>query len=197
MDTYNVVLYLHLLALFVGIGAGAVLVVCLFQLRAAQTLADAAPWASVAGKTEKAFPIAVLGLFATGAYMTSDLWGWSTGWIDVSIAGLALLALQGPLLGGWAARKLEQALHENGPGPLGERARAMARHRGLWLSELANLGVVFGIVWNMTQKPSTAVAAAAVAGGYTVGALLALRLTRAPASEHAVGAADTASQARS
>src|SRR4051794_15581620 len=100
MDTYHVVLYVHLLALFVGIGAGAVLVVCLFQLRAAQTLADAVPWGIVVGKTEKAFPIAVVGLFGSGAYMTSHLWTWSTGWIDVSIAALALLALQGPLVGG-------------------------------------------------------------------------------------------------
>jgi hypothetical protein len=73
----------------------------------------------------------------------------------------------------------------------------MTRLRGLWLSELANLGVVFGIVWNMTQKPSTALAVAPVAGGYTVGALLALPLTRPLAAERAVGAADAASQTRS
>jgi hypothetical protein len=43
VDTYHVVLYMHLLALFIGIGAGSVLLACLFQLRAAQTLADAVP----------------------------------------------------------------------------------------------------------------------------------------------------------
>ena len=79
MDTYHVVLYIHFMALFVGIGAGAVLLVCLFQLRAAQTLADAVPWGVVSGKTARAFPIAILGLFGSGAYMTSDLWSWSTG----------------------------------------------------------------------------------------------------------------------
>jgi hypothetical protein len=39
VDTYPVVLYIHLLAVFVGIGAGAVRLVCLFQLRSAETLA--------------------------------------------------------------------------------------------------------------------------------------------------------------
>lgn len=183
MDTYHVVLYIHLLALFVGIGAGAVLLVCLFQLRAAKTLADAVPWGALAGNTEKAFPIAILGLFGTGAYMTSDIWTWSTGWIDVSIAGLVLVALQGPLVGGRAGKKLEQALHANGPGPLGERARKMTRHPGLWVTEFTNFGVVFGIAWNMTQKPGVASAIAAVVGGYVVGTVVAFRLIKTPADE--------------
>jgi len=177
------VLYIHLLALFVGIGAGSVIVVCLLQLRSARTLADAVPWGVVAGKTEKAFPIAILGLFGTGAYMTSDLWTWGTGWIDVSIAGLVLLALQGPLVAGRAAKQLERALHGNGPGALGEHARRMTRHPALWVASFANLGVVFGIVWNMTQKPGVASSVAAIAGGYVVGAAVALRLAKASVAE--------------
>jgi hypothetical protein len=183
LDTYNVALYIHLLALFIGIGAGTVLVVCLFQLRAAMTVADAVPWGRVAGKTGRTFPIAILGLFGSGAYMTSDVWGWGTGWIDVSIAALALLAIQGPLVGERTGKKLEHALHDNGPGALGERARRMTRHPGLWVSEFANFGVVFGVVWNMTQKPGTGTAIAAVVGGYAAGAVVALPFTRMPAKE--------------
>ena len=188
MDTYHVVLYIHLLALFVGIGAGAVMLVCLFQLRAAQTLADAVPWGKVAGKTARAFPVAILGLFGTGAYMTSDVWTWSTRWIDVSIAGLVLLALQGPLDAERTAHKLKRALQDNGPGPLGKEARRMARHPGLWVADLSNLGVVLGIVWIMTQKPGTASAIAAVVVGYLVGAVVALPFTRMPAEELAPAA---------
>jgi hypothetical protein len=183
LDTYHVVLYIHLLSVFIGIGAASVLMVCLFQLKAAKTLADAVPFGAVAGKTERAFPVAILGLFGTGAYMTSDIWTWSTGWIDVSIAGLVLLALQGPLVGGRTGKQLKQTLQENGHGPLGKKARRMTRHPGLWVTEFANVGVFFGIVWNMTQKPGTGEAIAAIAGGYAVGAILALLLTRAPAAE--------------
>jgi hypothetical protein len=178
MHAYNVVLYLHLLALFIGIGAASILLICLVQLRAADTLAEAVPWGAVAGKVGRAFPIAILGLFATGAYMTSDRWSWSTGWIDVGIAGLAILALQGPLLAERTAHKLKAALQANGPGPLGEHARRMARHPGLWVAEFSNIGVVLGVVWNMTEKPGTAGAVAAVAVGYIVGALLAYPLTK-------------------
>jgi hypothetical protein len=192
LDTYHVVLYIHLLALFVGIGAGAVMLVCLFQLRAAQTLAEAVPWGKVAGKTAKAFPVAILGLFGTGAYMTSDVWTWSTRWIDVSIAGLVLLALQGPLVAEHTAKKLQRALRDNGPGPLGRHARRMARHPGLWIVDLSNLGVVLGVVWDMTQKPGTATSIAAVVGGYLVGAAVAVPFTRMPAEELAP-ATETAS----
>jgi hypothetical protein len=188
LDTYHVVLYIHLLALFVGIGAGAVMLVCLLQLRAARTLADAVPWGMVAGKTARAFPIAILGLFATGAYMTSDVWTWSTRWIDVSIAGMVVLAIQGPLVAERTAHKLKRALQENGPGPLGREARRMARHPGLWVPDLTNLGIVFGIVWDMTQKPGLASSIAAVVGGYLVGAALALPLTRMSAEELAPAA---------
>ena len=86
MDTYHVVLYIHLLSLFVGIGAASVLIVCLFQLRGARELTDAIPWGRVAGKIARLFPIAILGLFGSGAYMTSDVWtgaaagSWSASW---------------------------------------------------------------------------------------------------------------------
>ena len=192
MDTYHVVLYVHLLSLLLGMMAGGVLVVCLLQLRAAPTLEAAMPWGMVAGKTEKAFPVAVLGLFGTGAYMTSDLWTWSTGWIDVSIAGLAILALQGPLVGGRTAKKLEHALMENGPGALGEAARKMTRHPGLWVTEFTNLALVCAVVWNMTEKPSTGGAILALVLAYVVGAALASRFTRAPAESLAPAARSAA-----
>ena len=100
MDTYLVVKYLHVLSLLVGFGAGAIIWACLFNLRAARTLADAAPWGALAGRIEKVFPVAILGLFGSGAYMTSKAWTWGTDWIVVAIVGLAVIAVQG---GGVAA----------------------------------------------------------------------------------------------
>lgn len=181
MDTYHVVLYLHLLSLFIGLGAASILMACLFRLRASQTLQDAAPWGMMAGKIGRAFPVAVLGLFATGAYMTSDLWSWSTGWILVSIVGLAIVALQGPLIAERTGHKLGAALMANGPGPLGEEARRMTRHPGLWVVEFTNVALVLGIVWNMTQKPSTASSILTLAIAYAVGLAIAFWLMRAPA----------------
>jgi len=183
VDTYRTVLFLHLLALFIGIGAAAILGLSLFRLRAAQTLADALPWGILAGKTERAFPIAIVGLFVTGAYMTSDVWTWNTGWIDVAIVSLVVIAAQGVLIAGRRAKELERALEANGPGPLSEGARMMTRDRALWVVAFANPGIVLGVVWVMTQKPGAGGAVAAVVIGYVVGAMAALHFAKPAASE--------------
>lgn len=183
MNAYDVVLYLHLLSLFIGIGAGTVLVVCLFQLRAAQTLEQAVPWGTVAGKTGKFFPIAIVGLFASGAYMASDAWTWGTSWIDMGIVALVVLGVQGPFVAERTGKKLEAALRANGPGPLGSEARRMTLHLGLWGVEFSSMCLVFGVVWNMTEKPGFAGAIAAVVIAYAVGFGLALLATRQPQEE--------------
>jgi hypothetical protein len=186
LDTYHVVLYIHLLALFVGIGAGSVLLACLLQLRAARTLEQALPWGMMAGKVGKLFPVAIVGLFASGAYMTSastSPWSWSTRWIDIGIAALVVLTVQGAGIAERTAHKLQAAMRANGPGPLGPEARRMALHPGLWVVELSNLGIVFGVVWDMTEKPGLGGSLAAVLVGYAVGATLALLITRSAQEE--------------
>ena len=90
MDAHHFVLYLHLLSVFVMVGGITVVGLCYFRLRTAESLMDAAPWANLADQTGWVFPLSILGLFASGAYLTSDMWTWSTPWIDVSIAGLDL-----------------------------------------------------------------------------------------------------------
>jgi hypothetical protein len=186
LNTYHYVLYGHLLSLFIGIGAGSVLLACLLQLRAARTVEQAAPWGMMAGKVGKLFPIAILGLFATGAYMTSTAvspWSWSTRWIDVAIVALVVLTIQGAGIAERTGHKLGAALQANGPGPLGPEARRMTLHPGLWVVEFSNLGIVFGVVWNMTLKPGLGESLAAVLIGYAVGAVLALLITRSAQEE--------------
>jgi hypothetical protein len=183
LNTYHYVLYVHLLSLFIGIGAGSVILACLLQLRAARTVEQAAPWGIMAGKIGKLFPIAIIGLFATGAYMTSHLWTWSTRWIDVAIAALVVLLAQGAGIAERTGHKLGAALQANGPGPLGPEARRMTLHPGLWVVEFSNLGIVFGVVWNMTLKPGLWESLAAVLIGYAVGAVLALLITRSAQEE--------------
>jgi hypothetical protein len=186
VNTYHYVLYVHLLSLFVGIGAGAVLLACLLRLRAARTLEQAAPWGMLAGQVGKFFPVAILGLFGTGLSVTTETsfpWSMSTGWVDVGIAALVLLFVQGGGIAERTGHKLGVALQANGPGPLGPEARRMALHPGLWVVEFSNLGVVFAVVWNMTQKPGLGGSIVALVVGYAVGAALALLVTRSPQEE--------------
>ena len=194
MDTYHYVLYVHLLSLFIGIGAGSVLLACLFQLRAARTLETAVPWGMLSGRTAKLFPVAILGLFGTGAYLAAEdtfPWGFGTPWIVVAIVVLVLLAVQGGGIGEHTAKKIQAAMQENGPGPLGPKARKMCLHPGLWVVEFTNLAMVLAVVWNMTQKPGWGESIAAVLVAWAVGAVLALLATRS-AKEELVTAPDPA-----
>jgi hypothetical protein len=185
LDTYHVVLYIHLLSLLIGFSAGMIETVCLFRLRAADTLEAAAPWGQLAGEIEKAFPVAILGLLGTGAYMTSDVWTWSASWIVLPIVGLVVLSLQGPLVAGRRGHAVKAALIANGPGPLAAEARRMTRDRALWAAGMTNEALVLGIVWVMTEKPGWGGSVAALAVAYAVGLSLAARLTRVPAVEAA------------
>lgn len=185
MDTYSVVKFVHICFLLLGFGGAGVISLCLFRLKAAQSLEEAGPWGVLAGQAEKVFPVAIVGLFASGAYLTSDAWTWSTHWVDVSIAGLVVIALQGPLLAGRRAHLLKHALMENGPGPLRGKALAHTADPLLWLANFANIGIVVGVVWNMTQKAGTGTSIAAVVAGYGVGAALGVRLSRRSAVEAA------------
>ena len=180
MDTYHVVLYVHIVSLLVGFGAGVVETVCLLKLRRAETLADAVPWGQLAGQIEKAFPVAIVGLYASGAYMTSQLWTWSTSWIVLPIVGLAVISLQGPLVAGRRGHALKQALAANGPRPLGPEARRMTLDRPLWIAGLTNEALVLGIVWVMVEKPGWASGVAVLLIAYVVGLTAAIALTRAP-----------------
>jgi hypothetical protein len=182
MDAYHVVLYVHICSLLLAIAAAGALVTCLFGLRASRTLAEAAPWGMTAGKVGRLFPVAILGLFGSGAYMTSHFWSWSTGWIVAGIVGLVVLAVQGPGVGERTGKQLEHALKANGPGDLGADARRMCLHPGLWVTEFSAIGLVLGIVWNMTEKPGTWGAVAAEVIGYAVGAAVALAVTRSNAT---------------
>lgn len=185
MDTYHVVLYIHFLSLLVGMSAGVAETICLLKLRSADTLEAAVPWGQLAGQIEKAFPVAILGLYGSGIYMTHHFWSFSTSWVVIPIVGLAVLSLQGPLVAGRQGHKLKEALMANGPGPLREEARSRTVNPLLWGAAFSNEGLVLAIVWVMTEKPGWGGAIAAVVVGYAVGVAVALRLARRDAVEAA------------
>ena len=192
MDTYHVVLYIHLLSLLIGFSAGVVEAICLLKLRGAETLETAVPWGQLAGQIEKAFPVAIIGLYATGAYMAHDFWSFSDSWVLIPIIGLALMSLQGPLVAGRQGHKLKHALMANGPGPLGEEARRLTVDKLLWSAAFANGVLVLGIVWVMVEKPGWGGGIAALVVSYAVGIALALSLAKKPAVEAAAAAEPSA-----
>jgi uncharacterized membrane protein len=173
--TYTVVLFLHICFLLIGFGTAFVMTLCAFKLRAAQTGAEAFVWGPLMGKAARGFPLAIAGLFLTGAYMAQDVgWDWGSGWIVSGIAGLVFLGAEGGLIGARHGKELEAALKENGPGPLGARVQELASARLPWVVTFGAPGLVLAIVWNMLHKPDLAEALVGMVVGYAIGAALGL-----------------------
>ena len=53
------------------------------------------PWAGLLGRLGKVFPVALLVLLGSGAYLVHRSWSWSEGWVDVSVVGVAVLFASG------------------------------------------------------------------------------------------------------
>jgi hypothetical protein len=188
--SFLIALFLHIASLLVAFAAAGVMLVCALKLRAAKTGAEAFPWGMVAGKTPRFFPIASLGLFLTGAYMTSKgpsgAWGWSSGWIIASIVGLAAINVEGAILGGRHGKEMREALQGNGPGPLSDHVRELMNSRIGWILTIASPTLVLGVLWNMLNgaqgnPPSLGHAFLNVAVGWGVGAAIGVWIaSRAP-----------------
>ena len=118
MDTYDTRRLPAPLSLFLMVG-GITVVRGVLLPAARGTIARTRPCRGPGSPTRPGglFPVSILGLLASGAYLTSDAWTWSTPWIDVSIAGLVLVALQGPLVAGPRAEALKRALNDNAARP--------------------------------------------------------------------------------
>src|SRR4051812_45681902 len=100
MDSYRLVLFVHVLSLVVAAGATAIMKLALGRRTAARTAVDALDWHNVLSKTSMAFPIVLATFVLTGGYMLGVTHlPWSTGFIVGGLTGVGLLLLSGIVLG--------------------------------------------------------------------------------------------------
>ena len=78
---YGVVLFAHVCALLAAISAGALSHLSEARMRSAESTAALRPWARLLGRLGKVFPVALLVLLASGAYLVHRSWAGATaGW---------------------------------------------------------------------------------------------------------------------
>lgn len=159
MTAYSVVLFLHFTFLILAMGASGVLMLASLQIRNAVEIGEIARWGGFIHKVVPLFPVAAIGLFATGAYMTSDRWSWSTSWIVAAIIGLVMIVVSGEVVDGGRGRALERELKANG---MTERARRLRRDPIGWSAKMTTNALVFAVVFVMSTKPGAAGASAAL-----------------------------------
>src|SRR5215471_5358078 len=107
MTLYALALFVHIvgvLGLFIGISLQWISVQRLSQV---QTVAQVREGTSLMALQEQLWPTAGLLILLAGIYMTVTAWGWSTPWIDLS---LAALIVQGAVAGAWINRRLKAIL---------------------------------------------------------------------------------------
>lgn len=178
MDGYAVVLFLHLSALLGAIGTAALLHFAEIRLRAADSVAATRGWAHLIENGAKVFPLALLVLLGTGAYLVHSRWAWGAGWIDAALVGVVVLFVVGASVVGGRSRALRQELSGAKDGAVSGRLAYLARDHIGGIASWSNTGLALAIVFVMTTKPGIASSFAALAVGAGLGVAVGLRLRR-------------------
>ncbi len=164
MSIYTIVLFLHVsgaIGYFAGIG---IWLFGLVGLRRAQRVEQVRPLTNLAGRLGPLFGISVLLILATGLYMAITAWGLQTGWIDVALVGLILIAPLGTAFIEPHRRAIARLAQQAPDGPL-PQALEQRIHDPVLLTALQTVTILLlGIVFLMTNKPSLIVSLIVMAG---------------------------------
>jgi hypothetical protein len=154
MSTYTIMLFVHIvgvIGVFVGVG------VWLFAVSARRRAQQVAQVRALAGLTVASGNVAVGGVLLLaigGFYMALTAWGVQAAWIIVATISFALLAPFGVLVLDPRIRALAKAAAKT-PEGLVPAALAVRTHEPILMIGLyLYVGVLFGIVFLMTNKPT-------------------------------------------
>jgi uncharacterized membrane protein len=156
MSLYALALFAHIvgvLGLFLAIG---LVWISMLWLHQAQTTAQVRERVRLASLQERLLPTASVLILLAGVYMTATTWGWTTPWIDVSLAALLLLGA----LGGTVINRRLKAIRkasstaEAPAGSLSAELKCQIADPVLWTAIQVNGFTALGVVFVMTIKPN-------------------------------------------
>ena len=153
MDSYGLVLFLHLCALLGAIGTAALLHYAEVRLRAANSAATIQSWAGLIEKGARVFPLALVVLLGSGAYLVHRRWSWSAGWVEAALIGVGVLFVVGAGVVGGRSRALKRELR-GAEGAVTARLLHLAREHVGGIASWTNTGLALGIVFVMATKPA-------------------------------------------
>jgi len=154
MSIYTIVLFLHVsgaIGYFISTGTW---LFGLSALRRARRVEQVRALTNLVGRSGPLFGISVLLILATGLYMALTAWGLRTGWIDVALISLILIAPLGTAFIEPRRRAIDRLAREAPDGPLSQ-VLEQRTHDPVLLTALQTLAaLLLGIVFLMTTKPS-------------------------------------------
>lgn len=170
MNGYSIALFCHLAFLLLATVAATHTTSLAIGLRSCTEAGPAIRRLRSILRTVRLFPLAVLGLLASGGYMVHLAWSWANPWLVTCIIGLALIQVLGPGIEGRRNRKLRRELQERG---VTARARDMIRDPVAWCAKMTTLTLMLAIIFLMTIKPgeidSIGLLVAAILAGVAAG----------------------------
>ena len=176
MNGYGLVLFLHLAALLAAISTAGIAHFAEGRLAGAETVAAARPWSSLLSRAAPVFPLVLLVLLASGAYLVHRGWTWDSGWIKAALVGVFLLFVNGAAVVGRRNLKLKRSLGAAADGPLTDALLQRTRRHIGGIASWANTGLAIGVVFVMTTKPGLGGSLTALAVAAALGVIVALRV---------------------
>ena len=179
MSIYTIALFLHVsgaIGYFISIGTW---LFGLATLRRVQRVEQVRSIVNLVGLTGPLFGVSVLFILVAGLYMAVTAWGLQTGWIEVALISLILMAPLGSALVEPRRRAIDRMAREAPDGPLPESLEQRIHDPllGTTLQTLATL--LLGIVFLMTTKPSLPVSLIVIAVALALGLASGLLISRA------------------
>lgn len=153
MSLYPYALFLHIVAVLGLFIATGVEWTTLFGVRSAKNVAQVRQFMNVVAAFELVFPVAALLIMVAGLYMTFTVWGWSHGWISVSLLALILMGILGPTINARRMKAIYASARATPDGPVPASLKKLINNRVLWTSVMAMSFVDLGIIYLMTIKP--------------------------------------------
>jgi len=151
---YSIFLFLHVSGAIGYFISSGVWLLGLPMLRRAQRVEQVRTIASLIAQSGPVSGISLLLLLVTGLYMVASAWGFTTGWIDVALISLALIALCGAALIEPRRRAINRLAQETADGPIPATLERLIHNSVLRTAVQTLPLLLLGIVFLMTAKPS-------------------------------------------
>lgn len=157
---YSISLFLHIVGALGIFASLAFEQAALVNLRRANTLAQAREWLSSLRALQRIQGPSALVLLATGIYMMITSWRHQV-WAESGLVGMVLMAIIGIVVTARRMKVIGPAVAA-GEGPLPAAIRERFADSALRMSASVRVALALGIVFNMSVKPQTAGAVAAL-----------------------------------
>jgi hypothetical protein len=169
---YQIALFIHVLGVLCLMGGHTLIHASLEVMRRTREVERVRDWLALAAGLDRFMPFFTLAVLAPGIYMAWTAWGWTTPWIDVSLALFLAMAILGPVLLGRRFAALNTLVKATPSGTIEAPLVVQMRDRALWTIENTFTSLLLAILFLMTVKPNLVGTVIVVSIGLIVGLLV-------------------------